>query len=287
MEITGYTQLAALFANPAKHSQSPRMHNLAFAERGIDARYFAFEITLEQLADSIASIRHFKMLGVNLSMPFKTAAIAYMDELTPAAQLIGAINTIVNQDGRLIGANTDGQGFMASIQPLIDPRQQTMTILGGGGAAIAIIAQAALDGVSKINVIVRNKEQKTVLATKLTTIAQQTTCDIQLIDYKEQQLELALLESCLLVNATSVGMAPEVQQTPLAKRYLRKDLFVCDIIYNPCQTQLLKDAQAVGAKTCNGLSMLVHQGAVAFELWTGQKMPIEKVTQLLTQVNKQ
>lgn len=284
MDITGFTRLAGFYAKPAKHSISPKMHNTAFQELGIDAVYLAFEVDEKNLATSIQAIRSLNMLGVNLSMPHKTAAVAFMDELSPTAELTGAINTVVNLDGRLIGHTTDGTGFMASLQELsINPIGQEITILGGGGAAVAIIAQAALDGVKTINVGLRNLSSKEMLRNKLGQIAQQTKCEINVFDMEKQEaLSQVLKQSVLLINATNMGMHPQVKESPIKDpNLLRADLAVYDIIYNPRETLLLKQAKAVGAKTCNGLPMLVHQGAEAFKLWTGQTMPVEKIKKIV------
>ena len=282
--ITGHTRLAALFAKPAKHSISPAMHNLSFEEQGIDAVYLAFDVEPDDLAASIQSIRQLDLLGVNLSMPHKMAAVALMDECSPAAELIGAINTIVNQEGRLIGHNTDGIGFMRALEDIqVSIIGDTMTVIGAGGAATAIISQAALDGVKTIHVFNRKDEFYPIIQEKLTQIAQKTACELTLTDLEDQMaLKTAIDQSSLLVNATGVGMKPNDTVSPLKdKTLLRESLAVYDVIYNPRETQLLKDAKAVGAKTANGLSMLLYQGAAAFELWTGKAMPVEKVKALI------
>lgn len=155
MEITGHTRLAGLYAKPARHSISPMMHNAAFIEKGIDARYLAFDVEPEDLKTSVEAIRTLQLLGVNLSMPHKMAAVPLMDELSEAAQLIGAINTIVHHEGKLIGHNTDGIGFMASLTDAgISIIGKEITLMGAGGAATAIISQAALDGVKKFTSLI-------------------------------------------------------------------------------------------------------------------------------------
>ncbi|OTN76452.1 shikimate 5-dehydrogenase [Enterococcus sp. 8G7_MSG3316] len=282
--ISGHTRLAALFAKPARHSISPAMHNLSFSETTTDAIYLAFDVEPEDLATSIESIRTLDMLGVNLSMPHKMAAVPLVDELSPAAALIGAINTIVNQQGHLVGHNTDGTGFMRALDAIdVSIIGETITVIGAGGAATAIISQAALDGVKVIQVFNRKDDFYPVIDVKLQEIAQQTGCRISLQDLDDQgALADALAKSQLLVNATGVGMKPNEDVSPLKDTtLLRETLAVYDVIYNPRETQLLKDAKAAGAKTANGLSMLLYQGAAAFELWTGKQMPIEKVRALI------
>jgi shikimate dehydrogenase len=282
--ITGHTRLAALFAKPAKHSISPAMHNLSFEDQGIDAVYLAFDVEPEDLASSIQSIRQLDLLGVNLSMPHKMAAVPLVDELSPAAELIGAINTIVNQEGHLVGHNTDGIGFMRGLEDInVSIIGKTMTIIGAGGAATAIISQAALDGVDTIHVFNRKDAFYPVIESKLQQIAKATNCTITLEDLDNQSaLKVAIEASQLLVNATGVGMKPNEAESPLKdSSLLRESLAVYDVIYNPRETRLLKEAKAAGAKTANGLSMLLYQGAAAFELWTGKKMPTEKVKKII------
>jgi len=282
--ISGHTRLAALFAKPARHSISPAMHNLSFSENNIDAVYLAFDVEPENLATSIESIRTLDMLGVNLSMPHKMAAVTLVDALSPAAALIGAINTIVNDNGHLTGHNTDGIGFMKALEAIdVSIIGETITVIGAGGAATAIISQAALDGVKEIQVFNRKDAFYPVIEVKLQDIAQQTGCNITLQDLADDSaLADALNKSQLLVNATGVGMKPNESESPLKDTsLLRASMAVYDVIYNPRETQLLRDAKAAGAKTANGLSMLLYQGAAAFELWTGKEMPVKKVQALI------
>lgn len=286
--ITGKTRLAGFFANPAKHSISPLMHNTAFALLGIDARYLAFELPENGLERAIQTIRDFEMLGVNISMPFKIEAMSYMDELSDSAKLSGSMNTVVNKNGKLIGFNTDGTGFLKSLQKSnLSITDQTMTIIGCGGAASAIVAQAALEGARKIYVFNRKGASFDSFRQRMVSIHQHTTCQIVLATMEDQQLvNEAIYESRLLVNATSLGMKPHELQMPLSEDnllHLSAETMVVDIIYNPLETKFLKLAKARGCQTANGLGMLLYQGAEAFELWTSQKMPIEKIYQLILQ----
>ena len=280
MNLSGTTRLVGFFANPAKHSISPAMHNAAFKERNLDACYLAFEIEKNQLPESIQALRVLNMLGANISMPFKTEVVNYMDDLSPSAKLIGAVNTVINRDGKLIGDNTDGKGFMASLKELhVEVIGKTMTLLGGGGAAVAIIAQAALDGVETIFVGIRNPEEKKVFTEKIAEIHAQTNCEIEVFDLADEaKLQAAIEQSVLLVNATSVGMAKQKKISPVPDTIkFPPELFVYDIIYNPRTTKFLKMAEAQGVKTSNGLPMLLYQGAIAFELWTEAEFPLEKI----------
>lgn len=283
-EISGRTRLAGLFALPARHSFSPMMHTTAFQATGVDAVYLSFDVQPERLGESIQAIRDLEMLGINLSMPHKMEAVKYVDELSQVARLIGAINTIVNQDGKLIGHITDGIGCMESLkQNGIEIIGKRMTILGAGGAATAIITQAAIDGVEAIDVFNIKDDFYQKIEPKLAMIAEETNCQIQLHDLTdEKQLADSLAASSLLINATNIGMAPKTDQMPLPNEgLLRKDLPVFDVIYHPGETKLLKAAKATGAKAVNGLDMLLYQGAAAFNLWTGKEMPVEQIQPLL------
>lgn len=280
--ITGSTRLAALYATPARHSVSPLMHNTAFQALGIDAVYLAFEVGTKELPQAIQMIREFDMLGVNLSMPNKTAALALVDEVSPAGKLIGGINTIVNQQGHLVGHNTDGIGFMRSLQEADIQVPRKMTILGGGAAATAIMVQAALDGVAEIAVFNRRSTSYSRIEAKLQEIAKETGKVLTLYDSADAvALENALKDSQLLVNGTNIGMAELANECPLDPKLLHPALAVADIIYEPRETVLLKEAKKIGAKTTNGLGMLLYQGAAAFSLWTGQAMPVEKIKPLM------
>ncbi|EOT43461.1 shikimate dehydrogenase [Enterococcus dispar] len=285
MEVTGYTRLAGLIAKPARHSISPLMHNTAFKANNIDAVYLSFEVEKEQLPQFIKGISAFGMIGVNVSMPYKLAVIPYLDELSEAATLIGAVNTIVPQkDGRLVGHNTDGSGFMRSlVDSNVEIIGEEITVIGTGGAATAICVQAALDGVQKINVFNRQGEFFTQKQQKINEIAQKSQCTLSLTDLADgKALNKALGNSKLLVNATDVGMKPNEAQTPIQDfSAFHDDLAVYDVIYNPRETKLIQIAKEKGLKTVNGLGMLLYQGTYAFELWTGKKMPLEIVKPLV------
>ncbi len=285
-EINGKTRLAGFFANPAKHSISPLMHNTAFSLLGINARYLAFELPSDGLKRAIQTVRDFDMLGVNISMPFKIEAMSYMDELSDSARLSGSMNTVVNREGKLIGYNTDGSGFFKDLSVRdISVVGQTMTVLGCGGAASAIVAQAALDGAKKIYVFNRKGASFDSFRQRLALIHQTTNCQIELVPIDDlQMLAHAIDASRLLANATSLGMKPHENQLPLPEESLQRlqaSTAVVDIIYNPFETKLLTLAKEKGCQTANGLGMLLYQGADAFELWTGQKMPTEEIYPLV------
>ena len=278
--ITGHTELIGLMAYPIRHSSSPAMHNEAFAYLGLDYAYLAFEVDNSTLEDAIKGLRALKMVGSNVSMPNKTVVGQYLDKLSPAAELCGAVNTIVNENGVLTGHITDGIGFMQSLKDNdIDVIGKKMTIAGAGGAATAIEIQAALDGVSTLHIFNR-KGRSWERALKLAdTINANTSCKAAVSDLADEaSLRQALEASTILTNATSLGMAPHADTCPIPDAsMLRPKLIVSDIIYNPKQTRLLQMASANGCATFNGLYMLLFQGAEAFRLWTGKEMPIEPI----------
>lgn len=283
MNITGTTILTGLLGSPVSHSISPQMHNEAFRLLGLDYAYLAFDIGEAQLKTAVEGLRALGVRGFNLTMPHKTAILPLVDELTPAANLSGACNTVINENGRLIGHTTDGVGFMRSVKAAghtIIGKQ--ITLLGAGGAAKAICTQAALDGVRKITIFRRNKEQafaKTVaFANK---VSRHTGCQITVCDIADTSLLNQVLKtSALLVNATNAGMEPAPEGCPISHEViLPPQTAVCDIIYNPRTTRLMEKARQSGCDTFNGLYMLLYQGAAAFTCWTGREMPVEQIRQ--------
>ena len=282
--ITGHTELIGLIATPIRHSSSPRMHNEAFAKLGLDYAYLAFEVGNEELEDTIKGFRAMKVRGSNVSMPNKTVVHKYLDKLSDAAQMCGAVNTIVNDDGVLTGHITDGIGYMSGLKDAgIDIIGKKMTIVGAGGAATAIQVQAALDGVKEISIFNRKDEfferaQKTVK-----DINEKTNCKATLYDLEDlDKLKEEIASSYIFTNATGMGMKPLEGQTYIPdKSFLREDLIVTDVVYAPAETALLKMAKEVGCKTLNGFPMMLFQGAAAFKLWTNQDMPIEHVKEVM------
>lgn len=282
--ITGHTELIGLMAYPIRHSSSPAMQNEAFAKMGFDYAYLAFEVDNDNLEDAIRSIRALKMRGSNVSMPNKTVVHKYLDHLSPAAELTGAVNTIVNDDGILTGHITDGTGFMAALRDNdIDVIGKKMTIVGAGGAATAIEIQAALDGVAEISVFNRKDEFWERAQRNVDVINEKTECKAKLFDLEDLDiLKAEIADSCLFVNATGMGMKPLEGKTYIPDAsYLRPDLIVADVVYSPAETALLKMAKQVGCKCMNGFGMMLFQGSAAFELWTGKPMPIEYMKETL------
>lgn len=281
--ITGHTKLTALLGSPVAHSISPLMHNEAFRQLGLDYVYLCFDVNEQTLPTTVAGLKAAGIRGFNLTMPNKNKIIDLVDHLSPAAQLIGAVNTVVNDNGILTGHNTDGTGFIQSLKDLdFSIVGKTITILGSGGAATAIAAQAALDGAAQIHIFARPSSRFWLRTQSLTdAINRTTTCQATLNDTNNMpHLRTTLTHSHLLVNATSVGMHPATDASPIEDPTMfHKELLVSDIIYNPRQTKLLKLANQSGCQTTNGLYMLLHQGAEAFKLFTDHAMPIESIRQ--------
>lgn len=282
--ITGHTELIGLIATPIRHSSSPAMHNEAFAKLGLDYAYLAFEVGNEELEDTIKGFRAMKVRGCNVSMPNKTVAHKYLDGLSKAAELCGAVNTVVNDNGVLTGHITDGIGYMRALKDAgVDVIGKKMTIVGAGGAATAIEIQAALDGVKEISIFnIKDDFYKRAEQT-VRDINEKTSCKATLYDLADlDKLKEEIATSYIFTNATGVGMKPLEGQTYIPdSSFLRHDLIVSDVVYSPRETALLKMAKEVGCKTLNGLGMMLFQGAAAFELWTGKEMPIEYMKEKL------
>ena len=281
MKIDGYTRLVAVVANPIKHSISPFIHNSAFEATNTNGVYLAWEVDATELAETVANIRRYQMYGINLSMPYKEQVIPYLDQLSEEACLIGAVNTVVNREGTLIGYNTDGKGFFKSL-PSFKISRKRLVLLGAGGAAKAILAQAILDGVSQISVFVRSSSiEKT--RPYLEKIQNATGFRVDLFALEDvQNLQDSITKADLLVNATSVGMDGSSQPIPTSI-VLPEKLLVADVIYQPFETPFLKWARNQGNQSINGLGMLLYQAAEAFELWTGKEMPTNQIWESLKQ----
>lgn len=278
--ITGHTRLTGLLGSPVKHSISPMMHNEAFQRLGLDYAYLAFDVGTEKLKTAVEGLKALNVRGFNLTMPDKNLMCSLCDKLSPAAEIIGAVNTVVNEDGILTGHTTDGTGYMMAVKDAgFDIIGKKMTLLGAGGAGTSILVQAALDGVSEITVFNRRTPFFERAEQIIGKLRERTSCKIRLYDYEDiSVLRREIGESTILVNATSVGMAPNTEACILQEdSMLRPELIVSDVIYNPKETKLLRMAREVGCPTFNGMYMLLYQGAEAFRIWTGQEMPVEQI----------
>jgi shikimate dehydrogenase len=282
----GKTRLYGIFGYPIDHSLSPLMHNTAFAHHGLDAVYLPFAVHPAHLKTAVKSIAALQMVGVNVTIPHKQAVMAWMDALSPEARLIGAVNTIHLRDGHLHGHNTDGIGFLCALEEGGgDVAGRTVMLLGAGGAARAIAVQLCLSDIRRLYLANRTLARAEDLAAFLKQIMPHA--DISVVTMGESSLAAHLPDTDIVVNATSIGMHPHdpllLPSHELSPRHL-----VCDIVYRPLHTPLLRAAQRQGARTVDGLGMLLHQGAKAFEIWTEHTFPIALIrAQLLEAVVEQ
>lgn len=278
--ISGTTGLLALIGSPVGHSGSPAMYNYSFEKLGLDYAYAAFDIKEEQVKEALDAMRLFHMRGMNVTMPDKTEAAKHVDELSPAAEIIGAVNTIVNDDGTLKGYITDGEGFVNNLKDHgIDVRGKKITVAGGGGAATAIQVQCALDGASEITIFNLKDaffERTLETAEKIRTA---TSAAVNVYDIADTaKITEEIHSSDIFVNATIVGMKPMEDQSVVKDlSAFHENLVVCDAVYNPEETKLLRDAKAAGCTCVGGKGMLLWQGVAAFKLFTGMDMPVGEV----------
>lgn len=280
IEITGHTGLYGLLGSPVAHSISPMMHNEAFNLLNLDNVYLCFDVDTSALKTVVEGLKAIGIKGFNCTMPDKNLMFELCDEVSPAAKLVGAVNTVKNENGVLKGHMTDGVGYMMAAKDAgFDITNKNMTLLGAGGAATAICAQAAIDGVSSINVFSIKDQFFDRARSLVDNINATTCCKAALYDLADKEmLKRSIEKSYILTNATSVGMAPNTDNCILDDdTMLRPDLVVSDIIYNPRETKLIKMAKKSGCKTFNGLYMLLYQGAEAFRIWTGYEMPVNEI----------
>lgn len=285
--LTGHTLLIGLMAYPIRHSMSPTMHNEAFAKLGLDYAYLAFEVENEQLKDAVQAIRALGLRGSNVSMPNKQEIIQYLDEVSPEAQLIGAVNTVTNKDakGHLVGYNTDGIGAMEALKDEgIEVKDAIITLTGAGGAGTAVAVQAAFEGAKEIRIFNINDGVFANAEETAKKINEHTSCGATATDLADQDaFKKSIAESSIYIDATGAGMKP-LEDVSLIEdpAMIRPDLVVFDVVYSPRETKLLKFAKEHGAKKAiNGLGMMLYQGAAAFKLFTDEDMPVAYIKDLL------
>ncbi|MHA1131505.1 MAG: shikimate dehydrogenase [Candidatus Helarchaeota archaeon] len=271
MEITGRTQLCILIGNPVEHSMSPKMHNAAFRKLKLDFVYVAVRVDNDRVKQAIEGIRAFNVKGANVTVPHKITAMQYLDEIDPVAKNIGAINTILNQDGLLFGTNTDGIGAVRSLnEENVIVKNKKIVMIGAGGVARPISYNFAPDA-SEFVIFDIDKNAAHNLSKEL-----HNKIGGAIHGYRSNPEKIAkeVQDADIFINATPIGMYPKIDQSILPNNLLRKDLVVFDVVYNPLETKLLREARSIGAKAISGVVMLVYQGVAAFELWTGKKAPV-------------
>ncbi|MBM3292080.1 shikimate dehydrogenase [Candidatus Bathyarchaeota archaeon] len=253
-----------LLGYPVEHSMSAIMHNAAFNKLNLDYEYKLLSVKPEKLEKTVEYLRNTDIIGANVTIPHKISIIPYLDEIDPLANEIGAVNTILNKEGKLKGYNTDGVGALKALKNAYgDINESCVTILGAGGAARAI-GFSLIKKIKKLLILNRNKTKADNLASSLKNHLKN---NIFSGDYS--QIDQALLESDILINATPVGMIPNISHSPIEEKKIPSTLFVFDLVYNPMKTKLLHDAELAGAKILGGVEMLVYQGAESFKIWTG------------------
>lgn len=277
-KIKASTGVVALLGYPVEHSLSPQMQNAAFSAAGLDLVYLAFAVHPNGLAAAVQGCRALGLRGANVTVPHKQAVIGHLDEVESLAALIGAVNTVVNNAGRLKGYNTDSSGFLRSLEEQgFNPQGKRAVILGAGGAARAVAFALADAGCACLTIANRNLERAEALAASLTIYG--TSSEVCSLRSAGLASKLAGVE--LVVNAASIGMWPHLETMPLSAEWLRAGQWVYDLVYNPRDTKLLQAARQRGCRTLSGLSMLLYQGAEAFTLWTGETPPLAAMRQAL------
>ncbi len=279
MKLSGRTRVAGVFGDPVEHSLSPPMHNAAFAALGLDWVYVPFHVKRDALGAAVRGIAALGMAGVNVTVPHKVAVLEHLDEIDEEARLIGAVNTIVNRSGRLVGYNTDGRGFLRSLerQGGAGPRGASVVVVGAGGAAQAIACSLALHGAARVTIANRSPEKAAALARRIGGYTR-----AEGISLDPDELAPRLAGADILVHTTPVGMYPHHDVPPaVPPELLSPGTLVCDIVYTPRETSLIAAARARGCQVVTGEGMLAYQGAIAFELWTGRQAPEDVMLETL------
>ena len=279
--ISAKTGLIALLGNPVKHSKSPQMHNLAFEHLGLDYAYLAFEVKEDQLHEAVLGLKSLGAIGFNVTMPYKQSVIPFLDELTEEARLCEAVNTVKNDRGRLMGYNTDGMGFvMALHEEGVKIKGRKFSIIGAGGAAKSIVIRLAMEGASEIALF--NRSEKSAMHLAQVIRDNVPDCRIHWHEIEMETMKRECGESEALIHTTNLGMGGRIDESAITDPgVFHKDLLVADIIYAPPKTKLLEMAERSGCRIMNGLGMIIGQGALAFQIWTGKEMPIALVKKTL------
>lgn len=278
--ISGKTRLIGIFGWPVEHSRSPLFQNAAFEALGLDYCYVPLPVRPKDLGDAVRGFRAMNFAGANVTIPHKEQIIPFLDELAPSAVLTGAVNTIEVRDGKLIGHNTDGEGFVRSLNEAgIGVEGRRCLMIGAGGAAKGVAVALAKAGISRISIANRNPDRAVALSMLLEEHFPAVTSESIPLD--DAEVGKAAADSDILIQTTSLGMKPD-DPLPVPESSLRPGLTVCDLIYSPPSTLLIENASAAGAKTLGGLGMLLHQGAIAFEIWTGRNAPVAVMRNVLS-----
>ena len=279
MSMKNYrAQLTGVFGDPVDDNPSGVVEEAGYEAMGLNYRYLTIRVKPDDLEIAMQSVRAFGMRGINLTMPHKIHVIPFLDELSQSASIIGAVNTVINENGKLIGENTDGKGFtLALSDDGVKLENTVVTILGAGGAARAIAVECALSGAKKVLIVNRTKERGQILSD---LINEKTRADSAYLPWRKE-MEVPE-ETDILINGTSIGLKPEDHRRPdINYGSISPHMHVCDVVFNPSYTLFLKAASDHGAKVHNGLGMLVRQAAINFTLWTGKEAPLDVMAKAL------
>ena len=281
MDIRATTKIYGIFGHPVSHSLSPVMHNSAFSALGLDCVYVAFDVSPEEIGQAARAVRTLGISGINITIPHKESIIPHLDEIAPDAELTGAVNTVKNDDGKLSGYNTDVGGFLRAVREElgVTPEGACVFLAGAGGAARAVMSAFCMNGADKIYILNRTPDKALRLASDFGK--RFGNIKIEIIPPGDPKAVAAGLSGAdILVNSTSSGMDDrEGLELPLDQ--MKKSAAVYDLVYKPRETRLVKDALSHGLKASGGLGMLLYQGALSFEIWTGAEAPVEVMRKAL------
>jgi len=270
--VASGTKLIALIGDPVERSLSPAMHNAAFEALGLDYAYLALRVPQAALEGAIASARVINMAGMNVTHPHKINILSLLDDLDESAELVGAVNTVKNDRGRLIGYNTDGAGAVRALESEVGKLAGRKVLLLGAGGAARAIAFSLAEKEAELTIANRTASRAKELAT---AIKRNSGADVGRTGIGRGELARAMERADILINATTVGMYPDVNRALVTADMMHRGLIVNDIVYEPLQTRLLREAKKADARAVTGLGMLIHQGALSFEIWTGRRAPIK------------
>lgn len=273
-------RLFGLLGHPVGHSMSPLMHNDAFKQLGINGYYHAFDVTEDQLKEAVEALRVLNISGFNVTIPHKVEIMKYLDGIDEEALMIGAVNTVVKMEGRLIGYNTDGRGYLTSLlkhlpKPLAE---SNVLVIGAGGAARGVVTAIANDGVASLTIANRTIEKAIQIKENY-----QRYREAKIATMSIQEAEVHLGNFDIIINTTSLGMSPNVEQIPISIENIKPTVVLSDLIYNPLKTKWLQLGEEKGAIIHNGVGMFVEQGALAFQKWTGLEPDTTRMTKIVLQ----
>ncbi|MEW6540185.1 MAG: shikimate dehydrogenase [Bacillota bacterium] len=279
------TRMVVLLGHPVHHSYSPAMQNAAFRAAGLNLVYLAAAVPPERLVAAVAAVAALDMPGANVTVPHKERVTSFLDEVVPEARLLGAVNTIVHRDGRLVGHNTDGTGFLRALREAgYDARGEAAVVLGAGGAARAVALSLAMEGAKEVVVFNRSADRAQQLAALVRERGGERAEALswEALEKQSREARSAFARAGLVVQTTSLGMSPRPEDgPPVPPEWMSANHLAYDLVYNPSETAFLRMARQAGARTAGGAGMLLHQGAAAFELWTGREAPIGVMKQAL------